>query len=119
MRSALLGRHQVQNALAALAVRPRARASIARRAAAASPRRAAPAGRIEVDTRGGVTLLLDHYNANPDSARAALDLLASLAGRGARIAVLGDMLELGASAPAGTRAAGRRLTRAARSCGAR
>ncbi len=51
---------------------------------------------------GGVTLLDDCYNANPMSMRAALDELARVAGRtGARrVAVLGDMLELGPDAAA-------------------
>ncbi len=42
---------------------------------------------------GGCTLLDDTYNASPQSCRVALDFLASLSGR--KIAVLGDMLELG------------------------
>jgi UDP-N-acetylmuramoyl-tripeptide--D-alanyl-D-alanine ligase len=68
----------------------------------------APAGRVELELspgRGqraelpdGVTLIDDCYNANPMSMRAALEDLAATAERGRhprRLAVLGDMLELG------------------------
>jgi UDP-N-acetylmuramoyl-tripeptide--D-alanyl-D-alanine ligase len=48
---------------------------------------------------GGV-LLDDSYNSNPLSAGSALDALKSLKGHGRKIAVLGDMLELGANAAA-------------------
>jgi UDP-N-acetylmuramoyl-tripeptide--D-alanyl-D-alanine ligase len=64
-----------------------------------------PAGRVTVTfsgrrgerlrLRNGVTVVDDCYNANPMSVRAALDDLASSAGDGRRVAVLGDMLELG------------------------
>jgi UDP-N-acetylmuramoyl-tripeptide--D-alanyl-D-alanine ligase len=64
-----------------------------------------PRGRISVEFSGrrgerlrlrdGVTVIDDCNNANPMSMRAALDDLAATAGDGRRVAVLGDMLELG------------------------
>ncbi len=48
----------------------------------------------------GGSLLDDSYNSNPLSAKAALAALANLKGGGRRVAVLGDMLELGANAAA-------------------
>jgi len=82
--------HMRQNALAALA---------AARAVGVEPH-----GRVEVALSrlrgqrrtlpGGVTVIDDCYNANPMSMRAALDDLAAAA-PGRRVAVLGDMLELG------------------------
>ena len=56
-----------------------------------------PPGRLEVhECGGGVTILNDAYNANPDSVHAALDVLMSWRGQPSRrVAVLGDMLELG------------------------
>jgi UDP-N-acetylmuramoyl-tripeptide--D-alanyl-D-alanine ligase len=82
--------HMRANALAALAaaravgVEPRGRIDVA-----LSARRGQ---RIEL--AGPVLVLDDCYNANPMSMRAALDELAATAG-GRRVAVLGDMLELG------------------------
>lgn len=61
--------------------------------------------------REGSTILDDCYNASPDSVRAALATLAGTTGR--RIAVLGDMLELGAMEAEGHRQVGRA---AAQSC---
>lgn len=53
-------------------------------------------GRIVLHAKGGPFTLVDEsYNANPASVRAALALVGSLPAAGRRIAVLGDMLELG------------------------
>ena len=50
--------------------------------------------RARLIAAGGMTVVSDCYNANPNSTRAALDSLMQLGGR--RVAILGDMLELGA-----------------------
>ncbi len=57
-----------------------------------------PAGRGDRRSAGGITLIDDSYNANPESVAAALKSLAALPGR--RFALLGEMLELGAGAAA-------------------
>ena len=49
-----------------------------------------------LDAPGGVTVVDDCYNANAASMQAALETLTGLATGGRRVAVLGDMLELGA-----------------------
>jgi UDP-N-acetylmuramoyl-tripeptide--D-alanyl-D-alanine ligase len=58
--------------------------------------------RLTLDVGGGKALLIDEsYNANPASMRAALEVLgqAPIGRRGRRVAVLGDMLELGPDGP--------------------
>lgn len=57
----------------------------------------------------GGMLLDDSYNSNPLSARSALDALDSLKGNGRKVAVLGDMLELGENAQALHRALGEKV----------
>lgn len=52
-------------------------------------------GRFRIERLGGITLVDDSYNANPASTKAALETLNQIAAAGHRIAVLGDMLELG------------------------
>lgn len=52
-------------------------------------------GRFQIEQLGGITLIDDSYNANPASTKAALETLSQIAAVGHRIAVLGDMLELG------------------------
>ena len=56
------------------------------------------AGRQEIEERNGYTLIRDYYNAGPESMAAALSVLGNKKGR--KIAVLGDMLELGVCAEA-------------------
>ncbi|MCZ7544444.1 MAG: UDP-N-acetylmuramoyl-tripeptide--D-alanyl-D-alanine ligase [Anaerolineae bacterium] len=61
---------------------------------------------VAIPGPGGSVLLDDTYNASPDSTIAALNLLAELEGR--RVAVLGDMLELGSYEESGHRMVGAR-----------
>ncbi len=93
----LIGMHQVANALAALAVARERRLDPAAAVAALEAHRPLK-GRMEVRHAGGATLLVDYYNANPDSMRAALSTLAGWPRARRRIAVLGDMRELGGTA---------------------
>jgi UDP-N-acetylmuramoyl-tripeptide--D-alanyl-D-alanine ligase len=94
------GRHLVHNSLAVLAAAELAGADIAL-AALALAKFTVPSGRgapVEIDPPGGTALLIDEsYNANPVSVDAALALLGQtpIGPQGRRIAVLGDMLELG------------------------
>ncbi len=94
------GKHLVSNSLAVLAAVDLAGADLALAAVALAELKAI-AGRgapIEIDLAGGPALVIDEsYNANPASVDAALALLgqAPLGPQGRRIAVLGDMLELG------------------------
>ena len=96
----LPGRHIVQNALAVLASAKLAGADLAL-AALSLASLGPPPGRgvrTTLGVKGGTALMIDEsYNANPASMRAALAVLAGtpVEGRGRRIAVLGDMLELG------------------------
>ncbi|MCB9761947.1 MAG: UDP-N-acetylmuramoyl-tripeptide--D-alanyl-D-alanine ligase [Alphaproteobacteria bacterium] len=86
------GRHIGLSALGAAAVGAALDLPIS--AIAAGLARYRPVGmRMRVERRGGLVVLNDAYNANPASMRGALETLAALPGR--RIALLGDMLELG------------------------
>jgi UDP-N-acetylmuramoyl-tripeptide--D-alanyl-D-alanine ligase len=99
------GRHMAMNSLAVLAAASLAGADLA--LAALSLSRIEPtAGRgvrrvLEVAS-GEATLIDESYNANPASMAAALNVLgqAAVGPHGRRIAVLGDMLELGPTSPA-------------------
>lgn len=100
IRLAVHGEHQVGNALSAAAVALECGADLDTVAAALSGAKAASARRMDVRTTArGVTVINDSYNANPDSMRAALKALVTMAGAGERPrrswAVLGEMAELG------------------------
>jgi UDP-N-acetylmuramoyl-tripeptide--D-alanyl-D-alanine ligase len=98
-----LGKLSVHNALAGAAVGHAAGMEPARITHALAGGWSA-AHRGEVIRLGRVTVIDDAYNASPPSVTAALDLLAGLPGR--RIAVLGEMLELGKGAASGHRDVG-------------
>jgi UDP-N-acetylmuramoyl-tripeptide--D-alanyl-D-alanine ligase len=92
--------HRVQNALAALAAIHAAGLDAAALASALG-HVGIMSGRGVEQTAGGAILIDDSFNGNPASMAAALDSLKARALKdGRRIAILGDMLELGADAPA-------------------
>ena len=108
----VVGAHQALNASAAAAAALAAGVPIDLTAAALAT---ASLSKWRMELRhlaDGVTLLNDSYNANPDSTRAALDALAAIEG-GRRIAVLGEMLELGESSAAEHRGIGEYAARRA------
>lgn len=103
----LLGKHQVANALFAIALGSELgldRAAIARGLAECLP----PRMRLQLEEHNGVRILDDSYNANVDSVLAALQTLLDLPCKGRRVAVLGDMAELGAQTEAAHEEVGRR-----------
>jgi len=94
------GRHLVHNSLAVLATVVLVGADLALAALALAEFKPAfgRGTRIEIELPGGTALVIDDsYNANPASVAASLSLLGQtpIGPRGRRIAVLGDMLELG------------------------
>ena len=107
-----LGQHNIANALgaAALALGAGVKLSAIRRGLG----KAKPFSmRMQVDEWQGIGIINDAYNANPASMRAALQTLAEVPCRGKRIAVLGDMFELGRRSVREHRALGRAAAGAA------
>ncbi len=103
----LLGRHQAGNALFALAVGAElglSAAEVRRGLTECKPAKM----RLQPWDWNGVWVLDDAYNANADSMLAALETLREISSAGRRVAVLGDMAELGAHSPAAHAEVGRR-----------
>lgn len=91
----VLGQHNIYNALAAYTVATRLGLDAATAAKALSTYKTVGHRQHLVDA-GGIRVMEDCYNANPDSMRAALQTLREMTVSGHKIAVLADMLELGA-----------------------
>ena len=88
-------RHHAVNALAALHAYAALGLPLDRAWEGAHAIRLSPWRGEEVELPGGGVLINDAYNANPDSMRAALEHLAERAGDRRRVAILGEMAELG------------------------
>ncbi|MGH7853834.1 MAG: UDP-N-acetylmuramoyl-tripeptide--D-alanyl-D-alanine ligase [Candidatus Binatia bacterium] len=89
-----LGQHNISNALGAAALTLGAGVKLA--AIRRGLERAKPFSmRMQIEDWRGIGIINDAYNANPASMKAALRTLAEVECRGRRIAVLGDMFELG------------------------
>jgi UDP-N-acetylmuramoyl-tripeptide--D-alanyl-D-alanine ligase len=90
-----LGEHNVMNALAAAAAAWSLGFDRQEIAAGLAAFRPVP-GRTEIRRLGnGAFMIIDAYNANPDSVREAIKTLQGLRGNGDAVVILGDMLELG------------------------
>ncbi|GAB4107946.1 MAG: UDP-N-acetylmuramoyl-tripeptide--D-alanyl-D-alanine ligase [Phycisphaeraceae bacterium] len=108
----LLAWHDVNNALAAVAV-GRWMGVHDEKIKQALEQVTPMPGRLEVKSYGPITVIDDTYNANPDSVASAIDVLAEfpIPETGRRVAVLGDMLELGRWETDAHREVGRSLAR--------
>ena len=109
------GEHMVRNALLACAAGITLGLSLGECAAGLRALNLT-AGRLTQKTVGGIRILDDTYNANPDSMGAALVTLARMPVAGRRIAVLGGMGELGAESERGHRSVGEVAGREKISC---
>jgi UDP-N-acetylmuramoyl-tripeptide--D-alanyl-D-alanine ligase len=99
------GLHMVQNAMLAVAVGRAFGLSLEESAAGLAAAQLAKA-RLQIKQVRGVQFIDDSYNANPDSMKAALRTLVELDADGKRIAVLGEMRELGDESARGHREVG-------------
>ncbi|NLY42439.1 MAG: UDP-N-acetylmuramoyl-tripeptide--D-alanyl-D-alanine ligase [Clostridiaceae bacterium] len=90
----LIGRHNIYNALASIAagrVYNMEMNSIIKGIALSKPEKM----RLDIFEAKGIKVINDCYNASPESMKAALSVLMQIQSRGRKIAILGDMLEMG------------------------
>jgi len=99
----LLGAHHVCNALAAVAAAHEFGLSFEKAAAALRGFSPVSPMRMEMKTVRGIRIVNDAYNASPDSMKAALETFSALPAKKRKVAVVGDMLELGPLAPSAHR----------------
>lgn len=100
VRIPAVGKHNVYNALAAYAVGRIL--GLTSEQCVKGLEDYVPSGmRQKIVNRKGITFIEDCYNASPDSIKASMSVLTSLKCTGRRIAVLGEMMELGSYGPEG------------------
>lgn len=104
----VMGRHNILNAMAALAVADQYGVSLDDAAKALSEFNGFK-NRQQVHHVNGIMVIDDTYNASPVSMKAGIEVLSSIEAGGRKIAVLADMKELGAQAPEFHREVGRHL----------
>ena len=108
VRLPLPGRHNVENALAAIAVGCLFGVPVQDVGAALENCTALPLRTEVIRIANGVTMINDCYNSNPRAMEQMLDLLREWPEVGRRIVIAGEMLELGPSSPEWHRLIGRR-----------
>lgn len=95
VKLAIPGRHNVYNALAATAVALYLEIPLDEVVAGLESSQPGQMRMQSFETATGVRVINDAYNANPTSMRAAIETLSEISGAAKRVAVLGDMAELG------------------------
>lgn len=95
-----VGKHMALNAASAILVAHIAGIPV-ERSAESLAKVELPPMRMEIRRMGGVTFVLDTYNASPSSTIAALETLFQMPAQGRKMAILGEMRELGDLAKAG------------------
>ncbi|MBP3887169.1 MAG: UDP-N-acetylmuramoyl-tripeptide--D-alanyl-D-alanine ligase [Cellulosilyticum sp.] len=99
IRIKALGEHMVYNTLAAIAIAEHYHLTQDEIMTGLSSYQPAKMRMHITETEYGLTLLDDTYNASPDSMKAALRVLMDYQSKGRKVAILGDMFEMGEFAP--------------------